>query len=137
MILPFWLFFVLFCFFALFFYFCVVLLSIYVMLQCFPRLSPRRYPFLFQNLVPHLALFFHTGCKLVSSIAGRFGSMFCFFSFLKRDKLMMCCRNRLYTYVIFTHHLSPCSSMFRASHWSSEGYRLYTYITFALPSQSM
>ena len=32
---------------------------------------------------------------------------------------------RLYTYVTFTHHLSPCSSMVRASHWSSEGYRLY------------
>ena len=37
---------------------------------------------------------------------------------------------RLYTYVTFTHHLSPCSSMVRASHWSSEGYRLYTYVTF-------
>ena len=30
---------------------------------------------------------------------------------------------RLYTYVTFTYHLSPCSSMVRASHWSSEGYR--------------
>ena len=38
---------------------------------------------------------------------------------------------RLYTYVTFTHHLSPCSSMVRASHWSSEGYKLYTYVTFA------
>ena len=37
---------------------------------------------------------------------------------------------RLYTYVTFTYHLSPCSSMVRASHWSSEGYRLYTYVTF-------
>ena len=37
---------------------------------------------------------------------------------------------RLYTYVTFTHHLSPCSSMVRASHWASEGYRLYTYVTF-------
>ena len=37
---------------------------------------------------------------------------------------------RLYTYVTFTHYLSPCSSMVRASHWSSEGYRLYTYVTF-------
>ena len=34
-------------------------------------------------------------------------------------------------------HLNPCSSMVRASHWSSEGYRLYTYVTFALTSQSM
>ena len=33
-------------------------------------------------------------------------------------------------YVTFTHHLSPCSSMVRASHWSSEGYKLYTYVTF-------
>ena len=37
---------------------------------------------------------------------------------------------RLYTYATFTHHLSPCNSMVRASHWSSEGYRLYTYVTF-------
>ena len=37
---------------------------------------------------------------------------------------------RLYTYVTFTYHLSPCSSMVRASHWSSEGYMLYTYVTF-------
>ena len=29
------------------------------------------------------------------------------------------------------------SSMVRVSHWSSEGYRLYTYVIFALPSQSM
>ena len=36
---------------------------------------------------------------------------------------------RLYTYVTFTYHLSPCSSMIRASHWSSEGYRLYIYVT--------
>ena len=36
----------------------------------------------------------------------------------------------LYTCVTFTYHLSPCSSMVRASHWSSEGYRLYTYVTF-------
>ena len=35
----------------------------------------------------------------------------------------------LYTYVTFTYHLSSCSSMVRASHWSSEGYRLYT-LTF-------
>ena len=38
--------------------------------------------------------------------------------------------HRLYTYVTFIYHLSPCSSMVRASHWSSEGYRLYTYVTF-------
>ena len=51
---------------------------------------------------------------------------------------------RLYKYVTFTyhltlcstmspahHHLSPCSSMVRASDWSSlEHYRLYTYVTF-------
>ena len=37
---------------------------------------------------------------------------------------------RLYTYVTFTHYLSSCSSMVRASHWSSEGYKLYTYVTF-------
>ena len=37
---------------------------------------------------------------------------------------------RLYTYVTFTRHLSPCSSMVRVSHWSSESYRLYTYVTF-------
>ena len=38
---------------------------------------------------------------------------------------------RLYTNVTFTHHFSRCSSMpVRASHWSSEGYRLYTYVTF-------
>ena len=35
------------------------------------------------------------------------------------------------------YHLSPCSSMVRVSYWSSEGYRLYTYVTFALSSQSM
>ena len=35
---------------------------------------------------------------------------------------------RLYIYVTFTSHLSPCNSMVRASHWSSEGYRLYTYM---------
>ena len=34
---------------------------------------------------------------------------------------------KLYTYVTFTHHLSPYSSVVRASHWSSEGYRLYTF----------
>ena len=33
--------------------------------------------------------------------------------------------------------LSSCSSMVRASHWSSECYRLYTYVTFTLSSQSM
>ena len=41
---------------------------------------------------------------------------------------------RLYIYVTFTLHLSPCSSIVRASHWLSEGYRLYTYVTFTLPS---
>ena len=35
---------------------------------------------------------------------------------------------RLYTYVTFTYHLSPCGSMVKLSHWSSEGYRLYTYV---------
>ena len=35
------------------------------------------------------------------------------------------------------YHLSPCSSMVRTSQLSSEGYRLYTYVAFALPSQSM
>ena len=44
---------------------------------------------------------------------------------------------RLYTYVTFTHHLSPCSSMVRASHWSSKGYKLYTYVTFTSPCSSI
>ena len=31
---------------------------------------------------------------------------------------------RLCTYVTFTRHLNPCSSMVRRSHWSSEGYMI-------------
>ena len=35
------------------------------------------------------------------------------------------------------YHLSPCSSMVRASQWSSESYRLYTYVTFPPSSHAL
>ena len=34
------------------------------------------------------------------------------------------------------YHPSPCSSMVRVFHWSSEGCRFYTYVIFALPVPS-
>ena len=39
---------------------------------------------------------------------------------------------KLYTYVTFIHHLiSPYSPIVRAFHWLSKGYKLYTYVTCA------
>ena len=46
-------------------------------------------------------------------------------------------KNLFFPFSSSLSHLYPCSLMVEASHWSSEGYMLYTYVTFALPSQSM